>query len=138
MERIFVDTDVCLDLLTGRQPHNIFAAQLFSLADLKQLELCVSSLAFSNLNYILSRQYSQAESRKILLKFRTLVTVLAVSEKTVESALLSDFKDLEDGLQHQTALEFGIETIITRNLKDYKRADTVVMTAEQYLFARNS
>lgn len=138
MERIFVDTDVCMDLLTARQPHYFFAAQLFSLADLKQIELYVSSLAFSNLNYILSRQYSQAESRKILLKFKTLVTVLAVSEKTVELALLSDFKDFEDGLQHQTALEFGIETIITRNLKDYKRADTVVMTAEQYLFARNS
>jgi predicted nucleic acid-binding protein len=67
------------------------------------------------------------------MKFKTLVTVLSVSEKVVELALLSDFKDFEDALQYYTALENGVTLMLTRNLKDYKTAGIPIMTAEQYL-----
>lgn len=67
------------------------------------------------------------------MKFKTLVTVLSVSDKVVELALLSDFKDFEDALQYYTALENGVTLLLTRNLKDYKTAGIPIMTAEQYL-----
>ncbi len=38
MAKIFVDTDVCLDLLSGRKPFNAFAEKLFTLADLVKLK----------------------------------------------------------------------------------------------------
>ena len=129
----FVDTDIILDLLAMREPHYQFSARLFSMADEGKLKLCVSSLSFSNLNYILSNQFSAVQARKKLLTFKTLVTVLSVSEKSVDLALNSDFNDFEDALQYFTALEFKISTLLTRNLKDYKKADISVLTAEQYL-----
>ena len=49
MDKIFVDTDICIDLLSGRQPFNASAEILFSLADVKKLALYVSSLSFSNI-----------------------------------------------------------------------------------------
>jgi len=67
------------------------------------------------------------------MKFKTLVTVLSVSDKVVELALLSDFKDFEDALQYYTALENGVTLLLTRNLKDFKTAGIPIMTAEQYL-----
>jgi predicted nucleic acid-binding protein len=133
MEKLFVDTDIVLDLLSAREPFYYVSAQLFSEADNGKVKLYVSSLSFSNLNYILSRQYSADQARKRLLKFKTLVTVLPVTDKTVELALSSDFKDFEDGLQYFTAIENNIKTILTRNLKDYKSAQIPVMTAEQYM-----
>jgi predicted nucleic acid-binding protein len=133
MAKVFVDTDIILDLLAMREPHYQFSARLFSMADEGKLKLCVSSLSFSNLNYILSNQFSAVQARKKLLTFKTLVTVLSVSEKSVDLALNSDFNDFEDALQYFTALEFKISTLLTRNLKDYKKADISVLTAEQYL-----
>ena len=133
MPKAFVDTDIILDLLAMREPHYQFSARLFSMADEGKLKLCVSSLSFSNLNYILSNQFSAVQARKKLLTFKTLVTVLSVSEKSVDLALNSDFNDFEDALQYFTALEFKISTLLTRNLKDYKKADISVLTAEQYL-----
>jgi predicted nucleic acid-binding protein len=133
MPKVFVDTDIVLDLLTGRQPHYDFAAELFSMADEKHIKLNVSSLCFSNVNYILSRQYNADQARKKLLKFKTLVTVLSVDDKTIELALSSDFKDFEDAIQYFTAIENNISTLLTRNLKDFRKADISVMTAEQYL-----
>ena len=133
MAKVFVDTDIILDLLAGREPYYQYAAKLFSLADSGKLEICVSSLTFSNLNYILSKQFSVAQARKKLLTFKTLVTVLGVNEKVVDLALNSDFKDFEDALQYFTATEFKVTTLLTRNLKDYKKAEIAVLSAEQYL-----
>ncbi|MBP9084325.1 MAG: PIN domain-containing protein [Bacteroidia bacterium] len=133
MAKVFVDTDIILDLLAGREPYYQYAAKLFSLADSGKLEICVSSLTFSNLNYILSKQFSVAQARKKLLTFKTLVTVLNVNEKVVDLALNSDFKDFEDALQYFTATEFKVTTLLTRNLKDFKKAEIAVLSAEQYL-----
>lgn len=132
-ERIFVDSDIILDLLGNREPFYIHAAELFSLADKGEITLCVSSLSFSNLNYLLSKQYSADQAKKKLLKFKTLVTVLSVTDKIVELSLSSDFKDFEDGLQYFTATENGIKRLLTRNLKDFRTAEIMVMTAEQFL-----
>ena len=81
----------------------------------------------------MSKQYSPDQARKKMLKFKTLVTVLAVTDKVVELALSSDFKDFEDGLQYYTAIENNIKILLTRNLKDYKIAEIPIMTAEQYM-----
>jgi predicted nucleic acid-binding protein len=133
MAKVFVDTDIILDLLAGREPYYQYAAKLFSMADSGKIEICVSSLTFSNLNYILSKQFSVAQARKKLLTFKTLVTVLSVNEKVVDLALNSDFKDFEEALQYFTATEFKVTTLLTRNLKDYKKAEIAVLSAEQYL-----
>lgn len=136
MKSVFVDTDIVLDLLGNRKPFYRHAAELFSIADRSEIKIFVSSLSFSNLNYILSKQYSSIQARKILMKFKTLVTVISVSDKVVELALLSDFKDFEDALQYFTALENDVNILLTRNLKDYKTAEIPIMTAEQFLKSR--
>jgi predicted nucleic acid-binding protein len=133
LEKLFVDTDVVLDLLSARQPHYKFAAELFSLADMESIRLCVSSLTFANVHYVLSKQLSATESRKLLLRFKTLVTVLPVNDKIIELALSSSFADFEDAIQFYAAIENNISILLTRNLKDFKKATIPVMTPQQYL-----
>jgi predicted nucleic acid-binding protein len=133
MEGIFVDTDICLDLLSGRKPFNAVAERLFSLADLGEITLCVSTLSFSHIDYILKSQYKRSDSRLILVKFKTLVSVLEVNEKVIDLAIASDFDDFEDAIQYNTALENNLKIILTRNLKDYKKAIIQVMNPETFL-----
>ena len=136
MEKVFVDTDIILDLLSNRPPFYIHSANLFSAADKNEINVYVSSLSFANLNYILSKQYSADQARKKLMMFKTLVTVLSVTDKVIELALSSDFKDFEDGIQYFTATENNISTLLTRNLRDFKSAQISVLTAEQFLKGR--
>ena len=133
MDKVFVDTDIVLDLLSDRAPFYEYAAKLFSLADKGQVKISVSALSFANLNYILNKQLIPDQTRKKLLKFKTLVTVLAVNDKIVDLALASDFKDFEDGIQYFTATENNIQLLLTRNLKDFKSAEIPILTAESYL-----
>lgn len=133
MTKIFADTDVCLDLLSARKPFNAIAEKLFSLADRGKVKICVSSLSFSNIDYLLKSQYKRNDSRKILAKFKTLVTVLAVDDKIIDLAIASDFSDFEDAIQYNTAIESNIKILVTRNLKDYKKAVIQIMNPETFL-----
>ena len=136
MTKVFVDTDVCIDLLSGRQPFNNMAEILFSLADLGQIKICVSSISFANIDYVLRSQYSTTHSRKIIANFKTIVNVLSVDNKTIDLAIASDFNDFEDAIQYCCAIENNLTTIITRNTKDYKKSTIKVVTPEVFLAKR--
>ncbi len=133
MNQVFVDTDVCLDLLSGRKPFNTSAEILFSMADIKKLEICVSSLSFSNIDYVLRSQYSSIHSRQIIARFKTLVNVLSVDSHTIDLAIASEFNDFEDAIQHACALENNIPVIVTRNQKDFKKSVVLVVSPETFL-----
>lgn len=133
MTKVFVDTDVCIDLLSGRKPFNKTAEILFSLADNRKVKIYVSSLSFSNIDYVLRSQYSSNHSRQLIGKFKTLVNVLPVDNKTIDLAIASDFNDFEDAIQHSCAIENNLTTIITRNVKDYKKASIDILTPETFM-----
>lgn len=133
MTKVFVDTDVCIDLLSGRDPFNKAAELLFSLADKEKIKIYISSLSFSNIDYVLRSQYSTTNSRQIIGKFKTIVHVLSVDSKTIDLAIASDFSDFEDAIQYACAIENNLTTIITRNLKDFKKATIQVLTPETFL-----
>ncbi len=133
MDRIFVDTDVLLDLLEQREPFYKSAAYLFSKADRREIQILISSLSFTNIHYILRKKYSNSESRKILSRLRVLVTVATVRDKRIELALASNFSDFEDAVQNYTAIDNRASVIITRNLKDYKQSQLPVMNPDTFL-----
>ena len=133
MEKIFADTDIILDLVAKREPFYDYAATLFTWADQGKIKIFVSALTFANLNYIITRQLNHEQARKSLITFKSMVSILPLTEKIIELALVSKFKDFEDGLQYYTATENQVSKIVTRNLKDYKKSEIIVLTAEQYI-----
>ena len=133
MEKLLVDTNIVIDLLSKREDFFQEAQELFTLADEKKVELLISSLTFANTHYLLTKHQKLDDARKTLIKFNVLVTVSALDDKIIELALVSDFKDFEDAIQYHTALENHIDIIITRNKKDFKNSKLPIMTAKEYL-----
>ena len=63
-----------------------------------------------------------------------IINISMINKQTVLDALHSAFKDFEDALQNFSAQnEKGINTIITRNIKDYKTSKLSVMTPDTFL-----
>jgi predicted nucleic acid-binding protein len=134
MKKLFIDTNIVLDLLSRREPYYEEAANLFSLADRKIIELSISSLTIANTSYILLRQTNSTSAKEILRKLRLIINILPLDDKIIGIALNDNsFDDFEDGLQYFTAIENNQDLIITRNLKDFKNSDLPVMTAKQFL-----
>ncbi len=133
MIKLFVDSDIILDLLAQREPHYIHAARLFTLIDQNEVIAYTSPLIFANLHYLLKKQTSNLLALKSLRKLKTLINVLSINERVIEQSLNSEFNDFEDAIQYFTAVNNGITLIITRNKIDYKRSKIDVLTAEEFL-----
>jgi predicted nucleic acid-binding protein len=134
MKRIFVDTNIVIDLLSRREPFFEEASELFSLADKKQVELSISSLTMANTSYALLRQMDSNKAKSVLRKLKLILKILPLDDKIIGLALDDEnFSDFEDGLQYFTAIENEQELIITRNLKDFKNSKLPTMTAKQFI-----
>jgi predicted nucleic acid-binding protein len=133
MNKVFVDSDVILDLLAQRIPHFHFSALLFTFADMKKLELYTSPTVFCNVFYILRKELGIEKSKSALRKLRLLIKIIDSSEKTIDCALNSEFSDFEDAIQCYTAQNHQISIIVTRNVKDYKTAGIIVQNPETFL-----
>ncbi len=134
MKKLFLDTNIILDILAKRVPFYNEAAQLFSLADTGKVELFVSALSFANINYILSEMTTTDNARTTLSKLKAIVKITSLDEKIIALALNDvSFSDFEDGLQYYSALAANSNVIITRNLKDFQTSSIPVMTAKSFL-----
>lgn len=133
MKKIFIDTDIILDLLAEREDFYEAAAVLFSLIDRGKVQAFTSPVVIANIFYILSRLKSRAFALKNIKKIRAFLSVLRLDEKTVDLAMASDFHDFEDALQYYASLENGMDCIITRNKKDFKSSTIPVFTAGEFL-----
>jgi len=137
MKQILIDTNIVLDLLGMRIPFYEEAAELFSLADKKMVNLSLSALSLANTHYLLKKFNPQQDARKVLRSLKVLVQVLSFDDKIAELALNSDFKDFEDAIQYFTAIENGKEMIVTRNMKGYRESKIPVMSAREFIESMN-
>ncbi len=135
MMRLFLDTNIVVDLLEGREPFCYDAAQLFTMAHDKKVELLVSPMTFSTASFLL-RKHGPEGVRNLLSNLRQLVSVTISDERTVDDSIASQFKDFEDAMQYYSALNAKAEIIITRNGKDFTASNLPVMTATEYIANR--
>ena len=132
MTRLFLDTNIVVDLLDRREPFCHDAVRLFTMAYNKQVQLIVSPMTYTTASYLL-RKHGPEGVRNLLANFRQLSRIAVVDERTVDDSLASQFKDFEDAMRYYTALKAKVDAIITRNGKDFTASKLPVMTATEYL-----
>ncbi|MBR6973677.1 MAG: PIN domain-containing protein [Bacteroidaceae bacterium] len=135
MKKLFLDTNIVIDLLDKREPFCYDAVRLFTMAYNKKVQLLVSPMTYATASFLL-RKHGTEEVRRLLNNFRLLSRVTTANERTVDESLVSQFADFEDALQYYSALTAKAEAIITRNKKDFANSKIPVMTAGEYLAAR--
>ena len=84
--------------------------------------------------YILRKQISEEERRKMLKALCTITTVIALDKNKLMSALdNSEFTDMEDCLQTECARAFHADYIVTRNIKDFQNSVVIPILPENFL-----
>jgi predicted nucleic acid-binding protein len=134
MDKVLIDTDVILDFFFDRKPFSEQAAKIFSLCETKSIQGYITPVIISNVYYLLRQT---AKHEKVIEKLNLLLSiteVLVMNKEVVMTAISSKFKDFEDALQNYAATKAGmIDTILTRNVKDFKNSEIAVFTPEDYL-----
>ena len=133
IKKVFIDSDIILDLVAQRNSFYDNAAKIFTLAYEKKVELYTTIVVFANVFYVLRKIRGNEESKRQLKNLRLLVHILPVNENITDMALNSTFSDFEDALQYFAAKEHNILAILTRNTRDYKVKDILIQTSEEFV-----
>ncbi len=68
-----------------------------------------------------------------------IMEIVGTTKKEIIQALRNGFTDYEDSIQYSSALTIkGLDLIITRNIKDYKKSSIAVMTPLNFLKMKNN
>jgi predicted nucleic acid-binding protein len=131
--KVFLDTNILLDVLARREPFYEPAARLWTLVEGGNLTGLVSVLSLPNLYYILRRQKNVSSARKAVALLRDIFTLVPLDVQILNQGLDSDISDFEDALQYFAAQRAGASVLITRNAKDFPDHPLPIQAPEAFL-----
>lgn len=118
--RIFIDTNIFLDLLLKRGELGLFANNFFAKSIDAKAQLFTSVACIQTVIYVLQKSGCSREVvNESVSKINELVTLASTSADDIDQAVQSNFRDLEDAILYYTAISNNCEKFVTRNVGDF-------------------
>ncbi len=134
MKKVFVDTNILVDLIADRRPFSKFAIQIFSKAEERKIKLYTSSHSIATTHYLLKKYIDEKELRDILHNILDYLNIVAIDQDVIKKGLKSKHKDFEDAIQIISAYSIEkLDCIVTRNIKDFKGSEILVLTPDELI-----
>lgn len=134
MKRVFLDTNIIVDLIADRRPFSKYAIQIFQKAESKELELFTSSHSIATTHYLLKKYLEEKELRDVLYNLLDFVNVVAVDEGIIKKGFRSKHKDFEDSIQILCASSIEkIDCIVSRNTKEFKESEVPAFNPDEII-----
>jgi predicted nucleic acid-binding protein len=135
--KLFLDTDVILDVVLQRDGFYQKSFPLFKMAEDQSVLLFTSSNIIMNVQYISSKLIGKNKAIQGIRYLLNFFEILDCNKKILEKAYDTKCKDIEDAVQYFTAIQSELVTcFISRNISDYKEIEEKllpVFTPTQFL-----
>jgi len=131
--KALLDTNVVLDLLLDRQPFSKTAGLLFAKVFSNRIDGYLCATTLTTIHYLVQKHKGDAHARTEIGKLFSLFEIAPVQRNILEKALNSVVSSFEDAVIYQAALYTGVDSIVTRNLKDFRRAELTIYAPEELL-----
>ena len=132
--RLFIDTNIIIDLLADRKPFSNSAYILFKEAKLNKWKLFTSSNSILTTFYILEKQLNSKEANYAIETILNRLEIQDLTKSELILALKSKTEDLEDASQIECANKLGrINYIITRDKKGFKNSIIEVLNPDELI-----
>lgn len=131
MTRLFIDTNVLLDVVLRRGQFVQESARVIDLGMRNKTQLVTTALTFATCVYVSRKSLgydTSIECMKVLEKY---FDIAPMNDIQVHEALYANMPDFEDMLQYHAALASGCDVIITRNVKHFPQQLIPVMAPDE-------
>jgi len=130
--RIFIDTNIVLDVLLKRTEFIEESAKVLAICKSKKSALAPHTI--SNVFFITRKEYTAKERKKILLDILEYIDIVPTGKHQVVQALKNDdIDDFEDALQLECAKEFNADYIVTRDLPGFANTEIAVISPDEFI-----
>ena len=136
--KVLVDTNVVLDVLLARQPFARHSSRVFALIEKSVIEGYLCATTVTTIDYLLSQSLPNKEASKSIERILDLFEVAPVNRAILEQALRSEIDDFEDAVLEQSAKLVDAKVIVTRNLKDFRKAEVTALDPEELISQTSS
>jgi len=133
MKKVLLDTNIILDFILYREEFYQDAEVIFELSSNQEICSFISASSITDLFYIIKKQKNKDIAKRFLIDLTSFIQIANVDHIVIENALKSDLYDFEDAVQDCVAQINHIDIIITRNIKDFKKAKTKIMSPKDFL-----
>jgi predicted nucleic acid-binding protein len=131
--RLFLDTNVVLDVLTDREPWFKDSAAVLTLLDDPGVDGLVAAHTVTTLFYLASKHLGRKRAASVLLDLLDHVTVTPLDQDLLLRALSLGWEDVEDAVQGISAQRAEADYFVTRNPSDFPSTSVSVVTPAELL-----
>ncbi len=132
--KILVDTNIILDVLLKREPHNRAAQVIMTKCAEREITGYLAAHSIPNIFYVLRKEYSQAERRKFIRNLCEIFRISDLNAEKIMSAIDNEqFSDFEDCLQEECVVAETVDYIVTRNPADFKQSRVKVVEPDEFM-----
>jgi len=133
--KVFIDTNVLIDVLAKREPFYADSARLWTLAEQGRITAFISAISFNNIYYIVRKLRSRRTADRMMVLLRDTFSTMGVDKQILDQAIDAGFKDFEDAIQYFSALRAGAACLLTRDPKASPREDLPILSPREWLTA---
>jgi predicted nucleic acid-binding protein len=131
--KVIFDTNIVLDVLLDREPFSGPAALLFSKVEKSELSGYLCATTVTTIHYLIYKALGARQAQKHFGNLLSLFEIAPVNRAVLEGALRSGFEDFEDAVIHEAAAHAGLEALVTRDSKGFRRATIPVYSPDELL-----
>lgn len=118
MKKIFLDTNILIDLIVERQPHLTTLQE--TLPYLNHSQIYLSTLSIHIIYYVLKIKKDSKLDKRVQTVCSKINLVPLTPSITLQ-AINTYLTDFEDTLQYYSALDQDCDYILTRNIRDFNK-----------------
>jgi predicted nucleic acid-binding protein len=131
--RVIIDTNVVLDVLLERDPFVKAAVDIFCLVEESRIDAFLCATTITTIDYLLTQSLPTSKARDALRKLISLFEIATVNRPVIERALVSKIHDFEDAVLDEAGQMAEVDSVITRNIRDFIGSTLKVFEPNEFL-----
>ena len=129
--KVLFDTNIILDVLLIRNPFFALSANLLDAVESKDIDGFLCATTLTTIDYLVTKFQNKYVAKLAISKLLSLYSIEEVNQSVLNFANTSNFSDFEDAVLYFSALNVGVDSIVTRNNNDFTSANLPVYTPNQ-------
>jgi predicted nucleic acid-binding protein len=130
--KLLLDTNIIVDVLSRRDGYEE-SLNILRCCEVRRAEGCITTATIMDVMYILRKHMEPSEMKEAVQTILTIVDVVEIREADIRAAFGSDMTDFEDAVQAFCAQRNKVDTIVTRNKKDFVKSPVPAMLPGEIL-----
>ena len=131
--KVFLDTNILLDVLLDRKPFCESSSCIWRLAEGGRLEAFISAISFNNVFYIVRKYAGKEAAQRTVEVMNVNFSVFPLTQDIIGRAIAAKLPDFEDSIQFFSAVSCGAKYIVTRNARDFPQDSIPVLSPAAFL-----